>query len=49
MNLEKSKPKLISVSGTCKYCHQMRVTKVREVLRVRLMRLFPVSVAVPER
>lgn len=30
MNLEKSKPKLISVSGTCKYCHQMRVTKVRE-------------------
>lgn len=30
MSLEKNKPKLISVNGTCKFCHQMRVTKVRE-------------------
>lgn len=30
MSLEKIKPKLIQVNGTCKFCHQMRVTKVRE-------------------
>lgn len=30
MPVEKIKPKMVTVTGTCKYCHQQKVTKVRE-------------------